>query len=263
MRIGNSPWFLQFKRPHSARLRLFCFPYAGGNANIFESWGSALEGVDVVGIQLPGRSYRFTERPLESIESIVEQLIPELATLGDLPFAFFGHSNGSLICFELARELQRRGVVGPKHIFLSAKRAPHLPRLRSKTYDLPLDEFLEALRGINGTPEAVLRNKELMDLYVPILRCDFKISETHIYNDDVKLRTSASLFTGLQDTDVCEGGMLAWRANIESDDIQYATFPGDHFFIHSQKPLVLAAIREALNRLLHTHAARDTYELSS
>jgi len=71
----QSPWFVRFKRNHQARLRLFCFPYAGGSAGLFEPWGRAFEGVDVVGVQLPGRSNRVNEKPLDSLTEIVAQLI--------------------------------------------------------------------------------------------------------------------------------------------------------------------------------------------
>lgn len=251
---------MQFKRHHQAKLRLFCFPYAGGNAGLFEPWGSAFEGVDVVAVQLPGRSSRFTEKPLESMDEIVTQLIVELRCFRDLPFVFFGHSNGALICFELARELQRRGIDGLKHIILSAKRAPHLPRLRPTTYDLPYDDFIEELRSINGTPEAMLNTKELMDLFVPILRADFKVGETHKYCADIKLKSAASIFWGRLDADIPEVDIQAWRADIESKDIEFTEFSGDHFFVHSQQQLVLEKVRKILSGSSSGRVARGVRE---
>ncbi|WP_372390811.1 thioesterase II family protein [Xanthomonas sp. NCPPB 3582] len=256
----QSPWFMRFKRNHQARLRLFCFPYAGGSAGLFEPWGRVFEGVDVVGVQLPGRSNRISEKPIDSLAEIVARLIVELRGLDDLPFVFFGHSNGALICFELARELQRRGIGGLQHIILSGRRAPHLPRVHPNTHDLPHDAFIEELRSINGTPEELLSNMELMNLFVPVLRADFKVSETHKYCADIKLNTPASIFWGRLDTDIPEADIEAWRANFETGDIAFAEFSGDHFFIHSQQALVLERVGEILGGLTTGRVAEDLRE---
>jgi len=256
----RSPWFVRFKRNHQARLRLFCFPYAGGSAGLFEPWGRAFEGVDVVGVQLPGRGSRVNEKPLDSLTEIVAHLVVELRGLDDLPFVFFGHSNGALICFELARELQRRSIGGLQHIILSGRRAPHLPRVLPNTYDLPHDAFIEELRSINGTPEELLNNEELMDLFVPILRADFKVSETNKYCADIKLNTAACIFWGRLDTDIPEADIHAWRAEFETGDIEFTEFSGDHFFIHSQQQLVLERVGKILGGLPTGRVARDLRE---
>lgn len=251
---------MRFGPRKSKRLRLFCFPYAGGSASLFESWANAFEDVEVLAVQLPGRSNRIDEDPLESVSLIVTGLLGELADVVDLPFVFFGHSNGALLCFELARELQRRGIDGLMHIILSAKRALHLPRTRPDRYDLPYDRFIDELRSINGTAEEFLRNPELMKLFVPMIRADFKVNETHRYDADVRLKCPASLFAGALDVDISRADMLAWHDIIDSDDIRYTTFPGDHFFIHSQQPLVQAEINAVLGRLrrrLGAHSGID------
>lgn len=249
--MRQNPWFQRFKPNPSARFRLFCFPYAGGNAGLYEPWSSAFDGVEVVAVQLPGRSNRFNERPLESVPEVVAQLVQGWDAYRDLPFVFFGHSNGALICFELARELQRRGIGGLAHIILSAKRAAHLPRRRPTTFDLPYDEFIAELRSINGTPREVLENRQLMDLFVPVLRADFRMNETHRYVADVRLRCAASLFNGTLDHDLPSSDVLAWKELIDADELEYIEFPGDHFFIHSLQSRVLSEIGAVLDRLRH------------
>ena len=67
-------WLCRFaSRPHS-RLRLLCFPHAGGSAAIFRGWTDALPDLDVCAVQLPGRAARHREQPLTSISAIVEAL---------------------------------------------------------------------------------------------------------------------------------------------------------------------------------------------
>ena len=111
-----------------ARMRLFCFPYAGGGASIFHRWPGKLPTmVEVCAVLLPGRGNRLTEPPFIQlsplVQTLTEALLPHLTT----PFAFFGHSMGALIGFELARQLRRQQGPSPVHLFVSGREAPQLP----------------------------------------------------------------------------------------------------------------------------------------
>src|SRR3954464_3266849 len=49
-------WIVRYRPNDQARLRLFCFPYAGGRASVFRSWLDALPAdIELCCIQLPGR----------------------------------------------------------------------------------------------------------------------------------------------------------------------------------------------------------------
>lgn len=101
-----------------------------------------------------------------------------------LPFAFFGHSLGALLSFELARYLRRQYGLSPAHLFVSGHRAPQLPNDEPPIHALPEPELLVELRRFNGTPEEVLNHEELRQLILPILRADFAIYETYVYEED-------------------------------------------------------------------------------
>ena len=91
-----------------ARLRLFCFPYAGGGASIYHPWSKRLSGdVEICPLYLPGRENRLREPCFKRLSSLVEELTDALTHFMDVPFAFFGHSMGALISFEVARRLRR------------------------------------------------------------------------------------------------------------------------------------------------------------
>ncbi|MGH3530086.1 MAG: thioesterase II family protein, partial [Pseudonocardiaceae bacterium] len=124
---ARSRW-VQISRPRpGARLRLICLPPAGGGASRYRNWPTHLpEEVEVVSVQFPGRENRFNEPPIESMTQLVDLLLDELAGYFTRPFAFFGHSMGALIAFELTRRLRPSGVA-PVHLFASGCRAPHLP----------------------------------------------------------------------------------------------------------------------------------------
>ncbi|MFC3374386.1 thioesterase II family protein [Rugamonas sp. CCM 8940] len=125
----QSPWALRFGHPGAQpRLRLFCFPYAGGDANLYRDWAAGLpEQVEVVGVQYPGRGMH-ADAPISDCATLVRRLHAALTPLLDLPFVFFGHSNGALISYELARRLDGAQTARHRHHFVSARHAPQLPR---------------------------------------------------------------------------------------------------------------------------------------
>src|SRR5215831_5416181 len=98
-----------------ARLRLFCFPYAGGGGSVFRAWWRAFPGeIEVCSVQPPGREHRLAETLFTEFAPYVESLTESLAWRLNLPCAFFGHSLGALAAFECARRLRRRGQKGPE-----------------------------------------------------------------------------------------------------------------------------------------------------
>ena len=114
-----------------AAVRLFCFPYAGGGASVYRDWPRLLaDNVEVCAIQLPGRENRLKEPLIRQLPALIEKLVVEIRPFLTRPFAFFGHSMGALLNYELTHALMAAGAPGPAHLFFSAYRAPHLPPQR-------------------------------------------------------------------------------------------------------------------------------------
>src|SRR5580704_7660600 len=156
--------WISFRKPDpKAQLRLFCFPYAGAGALIFRKWADGLpREVELCPIQLPGRGTRLTEPPFTMLSCLVEDLDRALAPLLDKPFAFFGHSLGALVGFELARHRSRQSGIQPTHLFVSAGRAPQIERRDRPIHGLRDAEFLAELRRLNGIRGPVMEDAELM-----------------------------------------------------------------------------------------------------
>lgn len=239
------------QRPNpKALLRLFCFPYAGGSAQVFQTWPGKLPlTVEVCTLQLPGRGGRMGEAPYLSAEQVIEEVIQAFPSYEDKPFAFFGHSMGALVSFEVARRLRRERRAGPLQMFISGNRAPHLPRRGEPTYNLPEPEFIEKIKSLNGTPQEVLEHPELMQLILPILRADFTVCQTYSYRPEPPLLCPISVFGGLQDYEVGREGVEAWREQT-SGPFSLRMLAGDHFFIHSSQALLLNMISRELQQLL-------------
>src|ERR1043165_2264853 len=187
-------------RPNpAAALRLFCFPYAGGNPSTFWSWPERLPWVEVCALQLPGRGGRVTEPPFASLDPLIREATRGFAPYLDKPFAFFGHSMGALISFELARRLRAEGRRGPLKMFVSGCRAPQMPNRAPLTYNLPEPEFVKELKRLKGTPPEVFESQELMQLVLPVLRADFGICQTYAYQHEPPLACPIYAFGGLED----------------------------------------------------------------
>jgi medium-chain acyl-[acyl-carrier-protein] hydrolase len=239
-------WIACRKPNPQARLRLFCFPYAGIGASIFRTWSDGLPAdVEVCPVQFPGRGTRLMEAPFTQLSPLVQALAQTLVPLLDKPFAFFGHSLGALVGFELARQLRRQSGVQPVRLFVSADRAPQIPHRERPIHALPEGEFLVELRRLNGIPGKVLEEAELMQIMLPVLRADFAVYETYVHSTEPPLNCPISTFGGLQDHRVSRGDLEAWRDQT-SGSFSLRMFPGDHFFWNTIQPLLLEVLSQEL-----------------
>ena len=239
--------WIAFRKPNpQAYIRLFCFPYAGTGASIFRTWPDGLSAdVEVCPVQFPGRGTRMMETPFTQLSPLVQALAQALVPPLDKPFAFFGHSLGALVGFELARQLRRQSGVQPVRLFVSADRAPQIPHRDRPIHALPEREFLVELRRLNGIPEKVLGDGELIQIMLPILRADFAVYETYVYSTEPPLNCPISTFGGLHDHRVSRGDLEAWR-NQTSGSFSLRMFPGDHFFWNTTQPLLLQVLSQEL-----------------
>lgn len=254
--MNNSELWIRFLPPKpNPSLRLFCFPYVGGNSNIFRTWSNYLPAsVEICAIELPGRGKRIMDAPLSDIDTLIDILITVFKPYLNEPFAFFGHSMGALISFELTRKIRQKYNIEPDRLFVSGHRAPQIPNPETPIYDLPEADFIEQLRSIKGTPQAVLENDEMMKIIMPVLRADFEICDTYIYTPDVPLNCSIIAFGGDRDKGTKRGKLRAWQNQTKGSFSKYI-LSGNHFFLHSaQKDLLellsqqLSSVENAMSR---------------
>jgi medium-chain acyl-[acyl-carrier-protein] hydrolase len=244
--------FTSLRTSAKHKLRLFCFPYAGGGAYIFRAWPDGLpENVEVCTAQLPGRGARIKEKPFTDLMEMIEVIGDAVTPLLDRPFAFFGHSMGAMISYELARHLRRKHGLSPCHLFVSGRRAPQIPMTEPPSYAMPEPEFYEKLRLLNGTPAEVLEHPELMELVLPLLRADFSVVETYAYTADAPLGCPITAFGGLQDHKVGREMLEAWREQTTST-FTLRMLPGDHFFLNVEQALLLNLLTKELQQLSRT-----------
>ncbi|WP_437654253.1 thioesterase II family protein [Sorangium sp. So ce1182] len=234
-------------RPNPAsRLRLFCFPYAGGGASAYSTWWRELPAhTELCAIRLPGREARMSEPPFDRLTPLVQALATAIEGWLTKPFAFYGHSLGSLVSFELARELRRRGAPLPRHLFVSGRRAPHLP-VAAPLHGLSDAAFLAWLRRMGGTPEEVLREPELLALFLPVLRADVAVNEVEPFVPGPPLDCPISAFGGLDDERASRADIEAWR-ELTRGPFRVEMFPGGHFFVRSAREPLLRSVSALLD----------------
>lgn len=243
-------WIVRFRPQLAARLRLFCLPHAGGSATVYRQWATSVAPfVDVCAVEYPGRGTRFREPLFRELRPLVEALADGITPALDLPFAFFGHSLGSLVAFELARTLRRRQRREPAHLFASGRPAPHVKLRRQPLHDLPTPAFMAELRKMNGTPEEVLSNPELMEIYVPILRADFAIEGTYVHAEEAPLDCPISAYGGRADEGVREKHIAAWGRHTRGA-FTHRLFDGGHFFLDGNREAVIGQVCAELSQAI-------------
>jgi len=182
--------------------------------------------------------------PERRLSRLIVALLSHLTPAFDRPYAFFGHSMGALIAFELARALRRTPAPGLQHLFVSAHRAPSIAG-RRRYHQLDDRELRRVLRRIGGSPDAVLAHDELMDLLLPTVRADFELCETYRYAAAAPLDVPITVFAGNEDSEVSSGDLDGWRhESLTGVDIH--VLEGGHFFLDEARDHVLSSIAAAL-----------------
>lgn len=240
-----SPWFVHH-RCGPARLRLFCFSYAGGSASLFQPWRAALDAdIDLCAVQLPGRGTRMAEPAQRDLPTLVRQLAPLLAQEAGGPFALFGHSLGALLAFEVTRYLVLHQLPRPQKLVVSGADAPQRRSVLEALDEHDDDAMIAKLATYNGTPPEVLQHRELMQLLAPAIRADFAMAAGYRWRPGPPLEVPITVFAGRHDPDVAPAQAEAWQLESRRP-VPVHWFDGDHFFIHACRHQVLAQLNAEL-----------------
>jgi surfactin synthase thioesterase subunit len=196
---------------------------------------------------LPGRETRYSEPPIADFDQLADILVGELKQHLDIPYAVFGHSMGSLLAFECVRGLTRAGSPSPLWLFVSGRRAPDAAPDPDLLHTLPDSEFVDRLNRIyKGIPEELLNNPEVLEIFLPTLRADVSVVETHHFEELDPLECPISAFAGEADTSVTWQQLLAWKRQTRGHFAAHI-FPGGHFY--PREPL-LQSIAATLGKLV-------------
>lgn len=254
-------WYRRIGRHALGDARLFCFPHAGGTVTSFRHWDRLPALLEVRAAQLPGRADRLREPPLGSIPALAEALVQALLPYLGTRFAFFGHSMGAVLAFEVASILAARGAPMPEHLIVSGRRPPDIRSSEPDMHQLPDDMFIAEIdRRYSGIPRQLLYDHEVMALLLPGLRADITALETHRPAPCVPLDLPITAFGGGHDSLTPPAHLEAWR-RLGNGAFRLRLFPGGHFYLDTQRAAVLDDLAVTLAPMLHgnrtyTHSNR-------
>ncbi|MFI9494985.1 thioesterase II family protein [Streptomyces halstedii] len=245
----ESPWVRRYQQAPADAVTLVCFPHAGGSATAFHPLSRALAGLlDVVAVQYPGRQDRHREPAFEDLHELAdaayEAVVEAVGT--DRPLALFGHSMGAAVAFEVALRLEQRAGVKPVSLFVSGRRAPS----RHRSEDLHRkgdDALLREIRALDGTAQAALDDEDIVRMFLPSLRADYKAIERYRSTPGATIGCPVVALTGDTDpkTTVEEAG--AWREHT-TGPFDLRVFDGGHFFVSERTDAVARVLSGQLDR---------------
>lgn len=245
--MTDNPWLPTSADPEDPRMRLFCFPYAGGGTAIYHRWQRYLEDVALVlPIKLPGREARIKEPAYECVQRLVGDLLPQLETQLQTPFAMFGHSMGALIAFELAKLLKQNMSREPSCLFVSACRPPHSD-LSSDLHTLSDDEMIRGMLRDFGEQQNTSEDEmALMRIMAPTLRADMKLIANYQPTTEYPLSCPIVAIGGTNDPEVRLADISGWQRHTDGE-FKTRNFVGGHFFMREQEVAITKLIRARLS----------------
>lgn len=253
--------------PHprpDAKYRMFCFPYAGAGPVVFQDWHEALSPeIEVCAVHLPGRAARLGESPLTRIEQMKKAVAGAMGPMLDKPVIFFGHCMGAIVMYEVAAQLKLTAGIEPHHVFVSGCMAPHLYN-SPMVYALGEQKFLEVLDLISFTSAGALhKDKEVLDLMTPMLRADFEAVAHYAEakTDDVVFSAPITGFAANHDLFAAPCAMRAW-GGYTSSEFRLNLLDGDHYFIESDRDIILDEINHTLGLSTSSSSHRHRFEVA-
>lgn len=241
--MATSSWLRYSAGDAAPAVRLLCFPHAGGGASSFNSWRRELPGwIELVRAQLPGREDRRDEAAHTRVDELVAELFPHVEALLDRPLVLYGHSVGSLVTFELIRELGRRGRPLPLTLIISSRRAPHRSlRHEHLLHSLPDEVLAGRVRDLGGVPPGMLDDPKWRGHFLPRIRADLALSDTYAYCDAPRLPCPLHTFIGEHDNLVVREDWEAWSEHA-GGEFSRRILPGGHFFSREGQTELLGEI---------------------
>lgn len=242
---ANRTWIRRFHPSPDAPVRLVCFPHAGGAASFFFPFSQALRThVEVLCVQYPGRHERRREPLLGDIGELADGVAAALDQWRDERLAFFGHSMGAVIAYEVARRMLRENAAVPVHLFASGRRAPSTHR-EETVHDRGDEALLADVRALEGTDSELLADDELLRMALPVLRSDYRAVETYRWLPGPPLTCPVTVLNGDGDPKVTGEEARAWRTHT-SGPCEVLTYGGGHFFLAERWPEIAGLVRERL-----------------
>jgi surfactin synthase thioesterase subunit len=228
-------------------INLFCLPFAGGNKYSYREFTEkAPSFLNIITLDYPGRGTRMKDPLPAHIDELTNDLYNQVAPLvGRSAYAIYGHSLGGLMAYKLTRKLLEHGHEPPLHLFITGTTGPSATsRTEKKRHLLNRTDFIAEIRDLDGMPEEILNNEELLYYFEPILRSDFKISEDYLHEELAPLNIPITVITGTEE-DMELADVQLWQKET-NHVVDFKRMPGKHFFIFQHTYHIIEIISKKL-----------------
>lgn len=233
------PWLRRFRARPRARIRLVCFPHAGGAAAYFRAWSQQVpDSVEVLVVQYPGHGDRLDEPLLDAIDPVAGAVVDALGEVCPGPTALFGHSLGAAVAYEVAARLETAGRPLVLPMFASGRPSPLQPGTRHAASD---DELWADVVGLGGTEPELLANPVVREMSLPRLRNDYRLSETYQPSPGGQISAPVRVYYGADDPEIPSAAAIDW-ARWTTGPCTVRRFGGDHFYLAEHRSQLLADI---------------------
>ncbi len=237
-------WIVTPEPNPGARVKLFCFPYAGGAPTAFHDWGQEFPGdFEVSAINLPGRGRRIGDPAHGNISDMADEIVLEMLPHLDRSFAFFGHCMGSIIMYEVAERLRSQHGLLPVRLFAGGSMAPHLYQ-SSLVYEQPDPKFMDVLALLDFTKTRVmLEDDEMRNLLMPTLRADFEavVNYSRDFQKREPLDCPITGFAAKRDLFAAPSSMLSWD-EYTSGSMKLWMLDVHHYFVETHRTFLIRQI---------------------
>ncbi len=218
----------------TGKLKLICFPFAGGNAAYFKKWGEIVgDEIEIKAIEYPGHGMRLREKLCENISQVIDDSFIQIQSIlsEEAEYIFWGHSFGATVAFEVARLVQENKLPYLKALVVTGRNSPCFVAVREQQIaKLEKHEFIKWLESNGGLPEFILQNRKVLNMYLPVIRNDIHLLENYTF---VKKQTVLDIpiltINGNKDLLIEANSLKKW-AEQSSSGFRLEEMAGGHLF---------------------------------
>lgn len=249
MGAHDNKWSMVVNSGQPIKIRLICFPYAGGDPEQYRSWSAGLDDhIELVALRLPGHGSRLAETAYDQWSPLLKDVFAALNHYLSEPHAFFGHNFGARLAYEMTKLAQTRYPGQTRHLFISGCRSPDSQQPKPYLHTLPGPDFRQTLVNLGAASAEMLLNEPLMRAFEPVMRNDLKLSELWSDHLDIGLDVPLTALYGSDDLLDIAASMMNWR-EFTRREFELIEVPGDHFFVKAQRLRLLQIINTHLGLL--------------
>jgi surfactin synthase thioesterase subunit len=225
--------------------KLYIFPHAGGTAEYYVPFAKAFSSdIKRIAVQYPGRRGIHDLASFTGIPDLADRVCQMLSPpdQSDGKVAFFGHSMGALLAFEVARRFEAAGSPIAA-LFVSACAAPG--RIGYEYIPESDRGLLNAVSEMTGANPEFMENEEFAAKILPTLRGLKAIAN---YECPPEATVSCPIFAFLGDADevATYDKVVPWSQRTTSE-FTVRVFTGHHFYLNDHLPELVRDVEDKIS----------------